>query len=220
MSQTEKGWVKLHRSLRNNPRASDPEWLALWVWMLLFANHAAASVVWKGQRITLQPGQFTAGRKQIANATGICESKVVRLLNVMKTEQQIEQQTSNACSLFTILNWDMYQQSEQRIEQPANNERTASEQPANTKQECKNVRSIESKGAELGSGDLPTLADVEKQGEFVGATKEQCAAFWKYHQANNLWLNRHGRMIDVRWKLQAWVQKDRAMAQEAAWAPS
>ena len=158
MNQT--GWVKLYRSLRENPRASDPEWLALWVWMLLFANHASASVVWKGQRITLQPGQFTAGRKQIADATGICESKVVRLLNVMKTEQQIEQQTSNACSLFTILNWDKYQESEQRNEQPSNSHRTAIEQPSNTKQECKNVISTLSIGTEI---ELPPHFPVNEK---------------------------------------------------------
>jgi len=135
------GWVKIHRKLLENPRFRDGDWLKVWLWMLLRASHGGHSVIFKGERIQLQAGQFTAGRFQISEQTGVNQSKVFRVLEALKSEQQIEQRISNACSLFTITNWTSYQKIEQQIEQPTNNQRTTNEQPANTKQECKNVRS-------------------------------------------------------------------------------
>ena len=121
------GWIKLHRKLLDNPRFLDGDWLKVWVWMLLTASHGGKDVIFNGKRISLKPGQFTAGRHQIASATGVSQGKVWRILETLKSEQQIEQQTSNACSLLSITKWASYQKSEQRNEQPASSQRAASE---------------------------------------------------------------------------------------------
>ena len=134
------GWIKLHRKVWDNPRSSDPCWLAVWIYLLCHANHNGKKAVWNGQIITLKPGQLITGRKSISRLTGVNEAKVYRALTVLKSEQQIEQQTSNVSSLITILNWTQYQESEQQSEQPTNSQRTTNEQPANTPKECKNVR--------------------------------------------------------------------------------
>ena len=134
MSDT--GWIKIHRKIYDNPYASDPHWVALWVWMLCRATRTErrARIGKTTKTVTLQPGQFISGRKQMAKETGINESKINRILGVMKSEQQIEQHPSPAGSVFTVLNWESHQK--------VNNERTTSEQQVNTKQECKNIRSI------------------------------------------------------------------------------
>ena len=126
------GFIKLHRKLWEHPKAKDPAFLSVWVWMLCQASFAEHDVDWCGKTTRLKPGQFTAGRKQIALETGVHESTVNRIIQRLKIEQQIEQQPSNVCSLFSIVNWQKYQCGEQPSEQPANNERTTSEQPANT----------------------------------------------------------------------------------------
>ena len=79
-------------------------------------------------------------RKSMASQLKISESKIYRIINDFKSEQQIEQQTSNQNSLISILNWDKYQQSEQQNEQQMNNERTTDEQPVNTNKNVKNVK--------------------------------------------------------------------------------
>jgi DNA-binding MarR family transcriptional regulator len=98
--------------------------------------------MFKGKKIILQPGQLITGRLAIAKQFKISESKVQRVLKTLENEQQIEQQTSNENRLITILNWSEYQNSEQQIELPVNNECTTSEQPVNTYKNVKNVRSI------------------------------------------------------------------------------
>lgn len=125
--------MKLHRSTLENPVVcKDAEHIAVWMYLLMKATHKEKDMMFGGKKITLNPGQLITGRKKIAEAFKINESKVQRILKSFENEQQIEQQTSNANRLITIINWDIYQGNEQSIEQPVNNECTTDEQPVNT----------------------------------------------------------------------------------------
>lgn len=115
------GWIKLYRSIEHNPIVNkDPDYFRVWCHLLLQATHTGYDVMFNGKRIKLKPGQFTSGRKRISEATKVNESKVTRILKTFESEQQIEQQTTSRCTLITILNWDIYQHSEQQIEQQLN----------------------------------------------------------------------------------------------------
>ena len=124
----------------DNPRMQDPEYLAVWVWLLLQAKHSPKDAMLGGQRITVLYGQLTTGRKQVAECTGVNESKVDRVLKIMESEQQIEQRITNTNRLISITNFEKYQGGEQQIEQQVNNDRTTSEQRVNTSKELKNER--------------------------------------------------------------------------------
>lgn len=133
------GWIKLHRQLLDNPICTkDSDYLAVWIYLLLNATHKEHAALFKNKRTTLQPGQLITGRKSIASKLHISESKVQRILTVLESEQQIEQQTTSQNRLITIRNWGRYQGSEQQIEQQVNNEWTTSEQRVNTNKNVKN----------------------------------------------------------------------------------
>ena len=133
------GWIKLHRKLLDNPvTMKDTDHLAVWIYLLLNASHNEHPALFKDEKITLKPGQLITGRKSIALALHIDESKVERILKSLKSEQQIEQQTSSKNRLISITNWEFYQQSEQQNEQQVNNKRTTSEQQVNTNKNIKN----------------------------------------------------------------------------------
>lgn len=134
------GWIKLHRKLEDNPRYKDPDWLAVWVHFLFRATHAPRRAIWDGKNIELKPGQFISGRYQIAENTGVHASKVQRVLQIMKIDQQIDQQAGAKSSVFTVLNWEQYQQFDQQNDQPPISKRSASDQQAITTQELKNGR--------------------------------------------------------------------------------
>jgi hypothetical protein len=136
----DRGWIKIHRKIYDNPYASDPHWVALWVWMLCRATRTErrARIGKTTKTFNLEPGQFISGRKQMAEETGIDESKIRRLLKLMKNDHQIDQRTSASGSLFTVLNWDEHQ----NVTNETTNRRPTSDQQMTTKQECKKVRSI------------------------------------------------------------------------------
>lgn len=149
-----KGWIKLHRKVLDNPVVCrDAEHLAVWMYLLLEATHDNIDKMFSGRRMTLYSGQLITGRKAISKKLNISESKVQRILKRFEIEQQIEQQTSNTSRLVSICNWGEYQEGEQQTEQQLNNNRTTTEQQLNTLQECKNERMKE--GTKEASASTP-----------------------------------------------------------------
>ena len=125
------GWIKLYRSMLNNPIVmKDADHLAVWVYLLLNATHEEYKVLFKGKKVTLKPGQLITGRKALSRALGVTESKVYRILSLFKAEHQIEQQVSNRNSVISIVCWQKYQTDEQQV----NNRRTADSAHMSNKQ--------------------------------------------------------------------------------------
>jgi hypothetical protein len=113
------GWVKVHRKLREKGWYNQSNKVHLWIELLLRASHKEREFMFNGENITLEPGQFITGRKDLSRATGIPESTVERILTFFeKSEQQIEQQKTFHNRLITVLSWEDYQEGEQVNGQP------------------------------------------------------------------------------------------------------
>ena len=163
------GWIKIHRKILENPIISN-DYLAVWIYLLVNATHKEIPALFKGKKITLKEGQLITGRKSISSKLKISESKIYRIINEFKSEQQIEQQTSNKSSLITILNWNRYQQTEQQIETQMNNKWTTSEQQVNTNKNVKNDKNVKnniiSASEEASSADTAKANRKHKYGEY------------------------------------------------------
>lgn len=134
------GWISIHRKILENPIiCKDSDYFSVWCYLLLNATHDKYDTIFKSKRITLVAGQLITGRQSIALKFGITESKVQRILKTFEIEQQIEQQTSTQNRLITIVNWGLYQNSEQQNERRVNNKRTTNEQQMNTNNNVNNV---------------------------------------------------------------------------------
>jgi hypothetical protein len=127
------GWIKLHRSLLDHPRFKDPDWIAVWTYLLLNATHQPYRVNFDGHRVELQPGQLVTGRHAISRATGVNDSKVKRVLAVMKDEQQIVPKSGVRGSIITIRNWKRYQGRNPLIDKRPTSNRPATSTKATNK---------------------------------------------------------------------------------------
>lgn len=137
------GFVKVKREILDDPTIfRDPDYVTVWLYLMLNAVFAPVEVSFHGQRITLQPGQLTTGRKKIAEKCRVQESKVQRILKRFEVEHLIEQRTDRQCRLITICSWSDEQKSDQRNEQQMNNDCTTSEQRVNTKKEGKEDKNL------------------------------------------------------------------------------
>ena len=133
-----RGWVKIHRKIWDNPIVTkDNDYLSVWIYLLTNAAHRSHSVMWCGERIELKPGQLITGRKKISKDTKVNEEKVRRIIKALKSDHQIDQQTTNQGSLISILNWDKYQINDHQNNQQMTNERPTNDQRVTTIQECK-----------------------------------------------------------------------------------
>lgn len=86
-----------------------PSYLALWVVLLMKANHENKRVIWNGKDTEIKAGSFITGRKALHKDTKIPQSTIEDILNYLETQQQIRQQKNNKYRIITILNWNTYQ---------------------------------------------------------------------------------------------------------------
>ena len=165
------GWIKLHRKTFENPIImKDKDYLTVWIYLLLHATHTEYDTIFKGERITLQKGQLVTGRKAISKKLDISESKVQRILKTFENEHQIEQQTNSQNRLISILNWELYQQTEQQDEQRVNNERTTSEQRVNTNKNDNNVKNIKNEKNGINNNSKKNQEQKKHFADFVTMT--------------------------------------------------
>jgi hypothetical protein len=149
------GWIKLHRSLQDSAIASHPEYLAVWVHLMLRAQHAACECVVGRQIIRLSPGQLVFGRIKFSSEIGVSENKVRAALDVMKTLNMVTIKSMAKFSIISIVKWQEFQQ-----ESPANNHETASTSPADHQHPAtyKNVKNEKNEKNEKNLKDIAQQA--------------------------------------------------------------
>lgn len=130
------GWIKLHRKILLNPICQRPQYLALWVLLLLKANHKPQQVMWNGGILIVKDGQLITGRKQLSSESGIPETTIEDILKFLEGQGQIRQDTTTKYRVITILNWQTHQKSDSKA--------TAKRQQADTNKNVKKDKNVRS----------------------------------------------------------------------------
>lgn len=107
----EKGWIKLHRQLQECPM-----WYAerfskgqAWVDLLLLANHRDKKILFNGEIITIQRGQYLTSMVKLAEKWKWSRPTVVKFLNLLERDRMITRSSDNTKTLITIENYSVYQ---------------------------------------------------------------------------------------------------------------
>lgn len=166
------GWIKLHRKLLDNWVSQDPELLAVWVRILLEANHADIKKMFNGSLIQIDRGQMIFGLNAFSKKSGVSISKLRRFLKLFESEQMISRQKTNKFSLITITCFEDYQAFDSQCAGKAQ----ASDKPATSqRQHRKNVK----KEKKYTSGDLSIAEMIYKSVlEVMPKTKEPNIDKW------------------------------------------
>lgn len=100
----------------NNPFVmKDGDHLAIWTYLMGNATFQDYDVLFKGERITLKPGQMLSTIRKIGNRLKINESKVRRVLSTFEENDMLTHEGTRQNTLFTIKNWDLYQGSDAQV---------------------------------------------------------------------------------------------------------
>jgi len=142
-----KGWIKLHRSIFDNDLWNAEPFTKGQAWIDLIgnANHKACSTWVRGIEIRVERGQISWSELTMAKRWQWSRGKVRRYLGTLKTKQMIVQQNNNLTSIISICNYEVYQ-SDSTADSTAND--TANDTAGGTpdehqtvhKQECKNEK--------------------------------------------------------------------------------
>lgn len=138
------GWIKLDRCLLDWRYRNKPEYVALWVYILLNANHTA--IEWED--IVVERGQMVTSIARLSKETGITPQRVRTIL--MKLEgEELTSKSTNRYTLISVLNYGKYQDSDVETNKQINKRLTNEQQTINKRlttnkndKNYKNVRNI------------------------------------------------------------------------------
>lgn len=163
------GWIKIHRKLLDWEWKTDPNVVALFIHLLLKANHKQTK--WRGQ--TIQRGQLPIGRKQLAIDTGLSEQQVRTALHKLEKSNIITSKPTNKFTTLTIVKYDEYQSQDYEATNNTTNKQPTNNQQITTPKECKNEKN-EKKKENINKKSLKRPDDISENvwNDFLQHRKE------------------------------------------------
>lgn len=120
------GWIKLDRCLLDWRYREKPEFVALWVYILLNANHTEM----KWEDIVVGRGQMVTSIAKLSKETGISPQKVRTILSKLEGEE-LTSKSTNRFTLINVLNYGKYQDSDVETNKQINKRSTNDQQTIN-----------------------------------------------------------------------------------------
>lgn len=184
------GWIKLHRSLKGSAIASHPEYLAVWIHLLVRASHSRHEMVVGRTVVTLEPGQLVFGRKKFSAETGVSENKVRAALEVLKKLKQITIKSRAKFSIISIIKWADYQEDHQQItsnppaphQHPATNKNGKNEKNEGSSQASRKITfdAWLEQIREAGEKPIPDDHSIIQWAQDAGIPHEFLAVCWEH----------------------------------------
>lgn len=136
-------WIKLHRKILDNPISHSIELFAMMSYMLLKANHTDTTIYLWLNKIDIKAWQFVSSQRKIADHFWLPISKVHRIIKALWDEWILKHEWNTKYTIFTILNWDIYQWDETQVKHKWNTNETKKEtnNNNNNKNNNKNILS-------------------------------------------------------------------------------
>jgi len=103
------GWLTIDRALMSHWCSSDPNFLAVWIWLLSEANWKDKKALINSRVIEMKRGQLIYGREAFSRKCGVSISKLRKIINVLQKEGMIDQQKTNKYTIITITKYEEYQ---------------------------------------------------------------------------------------------------------------
>ena len=171
------GWIKIHRRLTEWEWYTDVNTFKLFMHLLLKANHKDNSH--RGQLV--KRGQLITGRYKLSGETGLSERQVRTALDKLLATNEVTSKTTNKNSLITILNYDLYQnsESERPTERPAKS--PTNDQPPVHKQEVKNEKKKEDKDIKARQLAFKNSLWNKFKNDYNAKTIEAFYLYWTEH---------------------------------------
>ena len=119
------GWVKLHRKILDNPIFKNDKLFRVFMYLLLKASHTEHDQLIGDSIVQLKEGEWATGRKAISRDTGLTEQNVRTAISKLEKLGILTIKVTVKYSIFSIANWDSYQQSNQQV---TNNQPTSNQQ--------------------------------------------------------------------------------------------
>jgi hypothetical protein len=132
------GWIKVHRKMVESAIFKKPDYLQVWLYLLLEVNHKDKKIIWNNSEKVVKKGAGIFSIKSISEVLNIPRTTVQRVIETLKNGHQIKVNSTNKFTEIEIVKWEEYQDEEENGH-PAGIQRASSGHPAGTNKNDKNV---------------------------------------------------------------------------------
>ena len=215
------GWIKLYRELGDKPiwLESTSDQRSVLMALLMMVNYEPNKWEWQGKQYECMPGQVITSLPKIAERAG----KGVSIQNVRTALKRFEKlgfltdESTNKNRLITIVNWAIYQGSDDEPNRQTNRQLTGNQQAANRQLTAiKNIRTKEDKNKEVKDIVEQELDPIPYR-EIIDYLNQKAGKNFKHSAARNKkvikarWnegckLDQFKRVIDI--KCQDWLNDE------------
>lgn len=103
------GFIKLHRRLLKNPICEKPHYLAVWVYILLSANHKENYAIINNKKMLIEAGSFVGSLQKISKHFGISIKTVKYIVDYFCSDGMLHTERTNKFTIFKVLQWEKFQ---------------------------------------------------------------------------------------------------------------
>ncbi len=157
------GWIKTHRTIQQHYLWQDKPFAKgqAWIDILLLANHKDNKFMLGNELLDVERGSFITSEIKLMERWGWSKSKVRNFLSMLEKDSMLVKKTDTKKTTLTVLNYDVWQDSETTKEPQKDHERTTKEPQKDTNKNVKNVKN--EKKSIYGEYKNVKLTDTEYQ---------------------------------------------------------
>lgn len=138
----QRGYVKVWRKIEDSGLLQNPTAWQVFGWLLIKATRTERRTSIRGQVFELMPGEYATSVSALCTALKLSTQQCRTALKFLEKLEILTSKSTNNGTVFSIINWETYQNTEQDAQQTGNKRLTNAQQTGNKplKQELKNER--------------------------------------------------------------------------------
>lgn len=107
----QKGWIALHRQIKDNMLWQDKPYSKgqAWIDLLLTANYVEKKILFDGGLLLVNRGSLVTSIRKLSDQWGWSKDKTSKFLRLLESDNMIVKNTNSKRTLITIVNYGFYQ---------------------------------------------------------------------------------------------------------------
>lgn len=223
----DKGFIAVFRKIEDNPIWQDSQLFQLFIFLLIHANIEDKSFWFNGEEVTVKRGQLITGEYKIAaGIPSISRGSIWYLLTKLEKLGIIRRFPSNKNSLITIVKYDDYNPTQEKLRSKVRNRLGTTEEQIRTTKQYNNITINNNSSLVPEAPNQPTedqgdfFNNPDKQEKIVewlmgkgveeGFARRELASFvnyWTERNAKGKMRWQEQRFFEVRKRLATWFKK-------------
>ena len=160
---------------------SNERYLKTWIWFLFRANHKPNKLLFSGELIELNRGEFITSLKHISEAANLTVQETRHFLKLLEKDSMILKNSNTLATKITICNYESYQDLQQTNNKPTTNEQQTNNKQTTTDNNVKNYKNEEEVYIQQIPLEFPEKTQIfitKKKRKLEGKRLESFLKFW------------------------------------------